>query len=76
MFDIVDTAFNYDGEWAASSFLQESSLHIICNAHTAFLLCLAEMVKYGKGKYSHAAERQRCNKDNYDIILFMMQEKY
>ena len=50
MFDIiVDTAFSYERELIVCSFLQDfskgkgSSLQLICNAHTAFLLCGAEM---------------------------------
>ena len=46
MFDIVDTAFSYERELIVCSFLQDfskgkgSSLQLICNAHTAFLLCV------------------------------------
>ena len=43
MFDIVDTAFSHERELLISAgFLQEEkevALHVICNAHTAFLLC-------------------------------------
>ena len=44
MFEIVDTAFGYEREVIIRSFLQdfskgkESTLQLICNAHTAFLL--------------------------------------
>ena len=47
IFDMVDTAFSYCRALIVCYFLQESSkvkestLHVICNAHTAFLLCLA-----------------------------------
>ena len=50
-FDIVDTAFNYETELVVRSFLQDfgkgkgSSLQLICNAHTVFLLCGAEIEK-------------------------------
>ena len=46
MFDIVDTPFSYRKALIVCWFLQESSkvkgssLHIIWNAHTAFLLCV------------------------------------
>ena len=49
MFDIVDTALSYERELTVCSFLQDfskgkgNSLQLICNAHTAFLLCGAEM---------------------------------
>ena len=45
MFDVVDTAFTNESELIVCSFLQklfyrkESSLKLICNAHTVFLLC-------------------------------------
>ena len=45
MFDTVDTAFSYEVELIVHSFLQDfskakgSRLQLICNAHTAFLLC-------------------------------------
>ena len=45
MFDIVDTAFSYEGKLIVCSFLQDipkgkgSNLQLIYNAHTAFLLC-------------------------------------
>ena len=48
MFDIVDAAFSYERELIVCSFLQDvsmgkgSSLQLICNAHTAFLLSGAE----------------------------------
>ena len=44
MFNIVDTAFSYEREMIVCSILQDfstgkgSSLQLICNAHTAFLL--------------------------------------
>ena len=53
MFDIVDTALSYERELVVCSFLQDfskgkgSSLQLIYNAHTAFLLCGAER-QYGK----------------------------
>ena len=49
MFDIVDTAYSYEGELIVRSFLQDfskgkgSGLQVICNVHTAFLLCGAEV---------------------------------
>ena len=49
MFDIVDSAFSYERELIVCSFLQDfskgkgSSLQLICNAHTVFLLCDAEL---------------------------------
>ena len=49
MFDIVDTAFSYERELIVCLFLQDfskekgSSLQLICNAHTAFLLCEADL---------------------------------
>ena len=49
MFDIVDTAFSYERELIVCSFLQDfskgkgSSPQLICNAHTVFLLCGAEL---------------------------------
>ena len=48
MFDMVDTAFNYEREFTVCSFLQDfstgkgSKLQFVCNAHTAFLLCGAD----------------------------------
>ena len=45
MFDNVDTAFSYERALIVRSFLQDfskwkgSSLQLISNAHTAFLLC-------------------------------------
>ena len=45
MFDIVDTAFSYEKELIVYSFLQDfpkgkgSSFSLICNVHTALLLC-------------------------------------
>ena len=45
MFDIVDTVFSYERELIVCSFLQDiskekgSSLQLVCNAHTALLLC-------------------------------------
>ena len=45
MIDIVDTAFNYERDLIICSFLQDfskvkgSSVQLICNAHTAFILC-------------------------------------
>ena len=51
MFDIVDTAFSYEREMIVCSFLKDfsegkgSTLLLICNAHTAFLLCGAEYVE-------------------------------
>ena len=51
MFDIVDTTFSYERELIVYSFLQDfstgkgSSLKLNCNAHTAFLLCGAELSK-------------------------------
>ena len=50
MFDIVDTPFSYERELIVCSFLQDfskgkgSSLQLIYNAHTAFLLCGADIV--------------------------------
>ena len=49
MFDIVDTVFSYERELIICLFLQDfstgkgSSLHLICNAHTTFLLCAADL---------------------------------
>ena len=49
MFDIVDTAFSYERELIVCSFLQDfskgkgSTLQLIYNAHTVFLLCGAEL---------------------------------
>ena len=49
MFDIVDTAFIYERELIACSFLQDfskgkgSSLQLISFAHTAFLLCETDL---------------------------------
>ena len=49
MLDIIDTAFGYEREVIVCSFLQDfskgkgSSLHLICNAHIAFLLCGANI---------------------------------
>ena len=54
IFDIVDTAFNYERELIVCPFLldfskeKESRLQLICNAHTAFLLYGAE--SYGNLK--------------------------
>ena len=45
MFDKVNTVFSYERELIVCSFLQdyakgkEGSLQLICNAHTAFLIC-------------------------------------
>ena len=45
MFDRVDTAFSYERELIACSFLHDfskaigSSLQLLCNAHTTFLRC-------------------------------------
>ena len=45
MFNVVDTAFSYEREFAVCLILQNfykekgGSLQLICNAHTAFLLC-------------------------------------
>ena len=45
MFDVVDTAFSYGQESIVCSFLQDfykgkgSSYQLLCNAHTACLLC-------------------------------------
>ena len=60
MFDIVDTAFSYETELTVCSILQDfsksegSSLQLICNAHTAFLLCGTELhtliLRYGQLK--------------------------
>ena len=50
MFDIVDTALIFERELMVCSFLKDlskeegSSLQLICNAHTAILLCGAAMV--------------------------------
>ena len=50
MFDRADTAVSYKRELIVCSFLQDffkgkgSSLHLICNAYTAFLLCEAELI--------------------------------
>ena len=50
LYDIIDTAFSYERELTVCSFLQDfsngkgSNLQLICNAHTAFLLCGAELV--------------------------------
>ncbi len=47
MFDIVDTPFSYGRGLIVCSSLQgfsktkESTLHVICNVDTAFLLCEA-----------------------------------
>ena len=52
MFDIVDTAISYKQELIVCLFLQdfskekESSLHLIYNAQTAFLLCWPDVVKW------------------------------
>ena len=49
MFDIVDTLFSYERDLIVSSFLQDfsrgkgSSLQLICNVHTAFLLFEADI---------------------------------
>ena len=49
MFDLVDTVFSYESELFVCSFLQDfsmgkgSSLQLICNAHAAFFLCVAEI---------------------------------
>ena len=49
MFDIVDTAHSYAKELTVCSFLRDlsegkgSSLQLIGNAHTAFLLCGTEL---------------------------------
>ena len=49
MFDVVDTAFNYERELIFCLFLQDfskgkgSSLQLIYNAHTAFLLRWADI---------------------------------
>ena len=51
---IVDAAFSYERELIVCLFLQDfstrkgSSLQLICNAHTAFLLCGAEMGVLGE----------------------------
>ena len=48
MFDVVDTTFSYERELIFCSFLQDfskgkgSSLQLICNTHTAYLLCGAD----------------------------------
>ena len=48
MFDIVDTAFSCKRELIVCLFVQDFSkgkgrtLHLICIAHTAFLLCVGE----------------------------------
>ena len=58
IFDTVDTAFNYERELIVCSFLQDfskvkgSSLHLISNAHTAFLLYRAEICQINKGFFS------------------------
>ena len=50
MFDIVDTAFNYERELIIYTFLQDfskgkgSTLQLIYNEHTAFLLCGAAIL--------------------------------
>ena len=46
MFDVVDTAFRYERKLIVSGVFskgKESSVHLICNANTAFLLRGAEM---------------------------------
>ena len=49
MFDIVDVVFSYERELIVS-FLQDfskrkgSSLQLICNAHTTFLLCGEDLI--------------------------------
>ena len=51
MFNMVDTALSYERELIVCSFLQDfstgkgSSLQLICNAHTAFLLCGADIAQ-------------------------------
>ena len=55
MLDKVDTAFSYGRELVVYSYLQDlskgkgSSLPFICKAHTAFLLCTAEMAEQDTG---------------------------
>ena len=50
MADILDTIFSYERELTVCSFLQNfskgkgSGLQLICNAHTAFLLCGTDWV--------------------------------
>ena len=50
MFDKVDTALSYETELIVYSFLQDfskekgSNLQLSCNAHTAFLLCGADLM--------------------------------
>ena len=49
MFDIVDTAFSCKREMIVCSILHDifkgkgNSLQLICNAHTAFLLCRVDV---------------------------------
>ena len=51
MFDIVDTALSYERELIVCSFLQDfskgkgSSMQLVFNAHIAFLLCEADLLK-------------------------------
>ena len=57
MFDMVDTAFSYEREMIVSSFLLDfskrkgSSLQLICNAHTEFLLWGSEIDMIGSKLY-------------------------
>ena len=50
MFNLVNTVFSYEKELIVCSFLQYfskgkgSNLQLICNAHTAFLLCEADVL--------------------------------
>ena len=68
-FDIVDTAFSYKKELIVCLFLQyfskekESSLQLMWNANTAFLLCGAEMTEY-------ANTAKRLDKALFQIIVF------
>ena len=62
MFDIVDTVFSFERKLIVCSFLQkflqrkESILHLICNAHVAFLLCGADIIV---SPLSHTIDTQR-----------------
>ena len=68
MFDIVDTAFSYERELIVCSFLQDfskgkgSSLRLICNAHTAFLL--------GGGQNNTSGGKERGDSNNLTLYYF------
>ena len=75
MFDVVDTVFSYEIELIICSIQQDfskrkgSSLQLICNAHTAFLLCGADWIGSGIQQLTQAMVYDIYNTDGRSSVI-------